>query len=253
MPKFHRGTTLPELLVVVAFIAVVTVAISQLSMQSMRIYSRTSEHINPEASLNLALKRMERTIREAMFIRLGSSSTAVEIIIPIKDNAGRIQTASTVINADTQTKALVRREGKHVCYFLGRYSSGSPSLAIPDPANGNTLFMVTTGNNTTMGTDIISSTGVLASSYAQAKEIITGITSAPTVVDPDHPGQALPTTIFAYATNSMDTSASPYGLNAQLLRVTLSMPIVHGPSGGEAIRDHTVSTQFCLRNFETLN
>lgn len=253
MYKLHRGTTLIEMLVVVAFIAVVTVAITQLSMQSMKIYTRTSEHINPEASLNLALKRMERPIREAMFIRLGSSSTAVEIVIPIKDNAGRIQTASTVINADTQTKALVRREGKHLCYFLGRYSEGAPALAIPDAVNGNTIFMVTTGSDTTVGTDIISSTGTMASSYAHAKEIITGITSTPSIVDPDHPGQALPTTVFAYATNGVDASASPNGLNAQLLRVTLSMPIVHGPSGGEAIRDHTVSTQFCLRNFETLN
>lgn len=252
MLRYHRGITLTEVLVVMAVIGLISAAVTTLSMQSMKIYARTSEHIEPEASLELAFKRMGSIVREAMFIRIGSSATAMEVALPLKGNDGKIATNSVLIDTTRGMHALVRAEGMHICFFLGRRSATNPTIAVPDPINGNILFMITTGSKTTTGTDIINDSGSLESSYSNAQAIITGISSSPSVPDPQNPGNALPTTIFAYTTVGSDTSAFHKGLNAQLLRITLTVPIPRGPSGGEAIRDHTLSTQFCLRNFETL-
>ncbi|HEY3379324.1 MAG TPA: type II secretion system protein [Armatimonadota bacterium] len=252
MTRQHpHGFTLPEILIVVAFIGMVLTSVLTVSMQSSKIYSRMAVHEKAEAVLELALKRMEKVMREAMFIRVGSTSTAVEIALPLKDSGGKIIPSSIEVNPTTHAKALVRQEGKHICFFLGRYSTTNPTQAMPDGVNGNTIFMISSGTDATTGTDIISAAGTLSSSYTNAKEIITGINSVPTVPDPAHPGQALNAFIFTYSTSGT-TSAFQDGLNSQILRVTLTMPIANGPSG-EPIHDQTLSTQFCLRNFESLN
>jgi Tfp pilus assembly protein PilE len=251
MERRYRGVTLPEMVVVIAFIAIVSITIVSLFMQSARVYARTSSRVEPQASLMLAMHRMEKQIREAMFIRVGSSSTSVEIALPQKDTSGFIRLKSIEIDTTLHKRALVRIEGKHLCFFLGRRDPTNPGGAIPDAVNGNTIFLVTTGSDTAAGTDIIDSLGALAPSYSKAETIISGVLSIPTIVDPAYPGQQKPTTIFSYATNGMASSAFQDGLNAQIVRITLTVPIQQ--TGVIGTQNHTLSTQFCLRNFESLN
>ena len=232
-----RGFTLVEMMIVMAMIGLATLAIITLSIQSMKIYASTSSQIEPQASLMLAMKNMQWEMREAMFIRLSSDSTACEVIIPIKDSSG-----SYVMSTEDGFERLECVDaftGFACLLFPRRAKSSNPANAIPDAVNGNTIFRITTGSDTTVGTDIISNGSTLSSSYTGAQTIITGVVPAQTS--------------FAYADYSgSGNTAFSDGMNAQIVKISVTVPVTVNTPSGNITQNQTLSSEFCLRNFETL-
>ena len=251
MPKRHAGITLVEALVTVTLVAVVFAMTFGIYMQAARIYTRTSVRIEPQHSLMLAMKKMESDIREAMFIRIGSNASMVEIALPRKDANGMILMTTVVMNSQTGLSTIGRIEGKHVCYFLGRPDASYPNRAIPDALYGNTIYKITTGSNSTTGADIIRADGTLNAYYTGAVKMVSGVLSRPMITNPST-GQEVAGTIFSYA-GSSGTSTSPQGLSAQIVRISLSVPVQVSEGNTRVTRNHNLSTEFCLRNFESLN
>lgn len=245
MRRHLSGVTLIELVVTVSLMAIVSIAIVATSMQSMRLYARFRPLIMgdapgrsaPQSAMMVGIKRMDREIREALFIRVGSADTAVEIALPKLDAHGDILVENVIVDQVKQRKALMSFEGMHVCFFLGRRDTANPQVAIPDAVNGDTIFRIASGTPTTTGTDIISSGGTLDSSYANATEVISGITKV--------------AYLFSYH-NGSDNSSFESGMNARVVRINLTYPVVIPTRAGRIKENQTLTTEFCLRNFETL-
>jgi len=245
MRRHSYGITLVELLVVLSIVVMVLVAVLTLSMQSMRLFAKyqplvmgqSPNNTAPQAAMMLGMKRMERGLREAMFIRVGSSSTAVETALPKTDADGNILLRFAVIDAQTQRQALICTEGRHVCYFLGRKDPLQPGRAIPDPIAGDTIFSVVSGAPTETGSDIINSSGNLAAYYDNAEIIIAGITMV--------------SYLFSYLSSDAASSITD-SMNTRVVRINLTYPITMKTRSGWETKNQVLKTQFYLRNFETL-
>jgi hypothetical protein len=209
-------------------IALVTGVLLSLMIQTSRVYTRTSAHVEPQASLMLALKRMEREIRDGMFFVLNSTDSTVEIVLPLRETNG--------MNVITGTSL---QEGNHVCFFLGKKVGGETAWsAVPDPL-GDTIFRIE-------GAGFLQP---LSSSYTntQAKIIIEGVASTPMVPDPTDPTREIATTVFTYA--PLDEEGFLMD-ETRLIRITLTVPLKeHTPSGIRTV-NHTMQTSFSLRNLD---
>jgi prepilin-type N-terminal cleavage/methylation domain-containing protein len=244
MQRRCSGLTLIEILVVVSVLALMTIVIASFAMQSMRLFAEyqplligKSKRLAPQAAMMLGLKRMNTEIREAMFIRVGSSDTAVEIALPKRDDKGNILLNYVELNKETHSRALMRTEGMHVCFFLGRKDPADPKGAIPDLVNGDTIFRVASGSADQTGGDIIQSDGTLPDSVSNVRAIITDITKV--------------SYIFSYY-DAAESSSYQNGMNAKIVRINLSYPVTITTPAGNVKRNQVLSTEFCLRNFETL-
>lgn len=90
MIRKQYGVSLVEMMVSVSLVAIVFTITVGLFMQAGKVFSRTSVRIEPQRSLTLAIKKMEGDMREAMFVRIGSNSTMVELGMPLLDENGMI-------------------------------------------------------------------------------------------------------------------------------------------------------------------
>lgn len=252
MNRKHLGVSLLEIMISISLIAIVFIITIGLYLQAGQIFSRTSVRIEPQRSLMLAMKKMESEIREAMFIRIGSNSSMVELAMPLRDQNDMIAMSKIQLDSNGTRSTIGRSEGKHICYFLGRPDIYDTTLAVPDAIYGNTIYQIYTGNNTTTGSDIINSEGQLAYSYRNASKIISGVRPHAIVTDPGT-GQEVIGPIFSYVGYNDTNWYTSKGLNSQLVRISLTVPVTVVAGKIKTVRNHTVASEFCLRNFESLN
>ncbi|HEY3416919.1 MAG TPA: hypothetical protein VGM23_08555 [Armatimonadota bacterium] len=229
------GFTLVEVLISVTFIAIMLAAIIGLSINANRLYLRTSGHIEPQSSQMLALKRMERDLREGMFLLTTSSSTWVQVTLPALDNGGHYR---IVQNATTGRLGLT--PGITVRYFLGTIQYPNPNdkshwIAVPN-VTGNVLFRADVSTVNTAG------------NYPNARVIIDGILSVPIIPDLTNQTGGTATSIFAYWPANTDGSPT---VNTKLIKITLTKPANEYTNTGKQTVNHTLWTQFCLRNLQT--
>ncbi|MHB9025137.1 MAG: PulJ/GspJ family protein [Armatimonadota bacterium] len=228
------GVTLIEVLISVSFIAIMLAAIISLSVNANRLYLRTSGHIEPQASQMIALKRIERDLREGMFLLTTSSSTWVQVTLPALDDDGHHR-----IVQNSETGRLGLTPGVTVRYFLGtvQYTDSSKQhwLAIPSET-GNILFRADASTVNGLG------------QYPDARVIIDSILSTPIIPNPVDPTQGTPTSIFTYWPANTDGSPT---INTKLIKITLTKTAVEYLNTGKRTVNHTLWTQFCLRNLQT--
>ena len=234
------GVTLPELLVVIGIIAIVAIATTTIFLRVTGVYARTSAHTNPQSAEMLALKRIENDLREAMFVSIVTPTPAtwVEISLPQVDSNG----VPLIVKGTDGSIGLTRNPALDTSYFLGdlvypTFGDKSHWNAIPDP-NGHTIFRA------------LSSTKTSAGIFPNAMVIIDGVLSTPMVPDPQHPGREIPGRLFEYWPSDPNDPTRP-SVDSQLVRVTLTIPVQSNTGSSVLIENHTVQTQFCLRNWNS--
>jgi hypothetical protein len=225
-----------ESLVVVSVMALIFITIYMIITSASRIYARYSPVIEPESSMLLALKRMQRNMREAILIDMSSTENCVEIGQPVKD-ARRLN----VLTSDGLSI------GTRVCYFLGRYDrENAPTTVIPllttDEALDDvdiryTLFAIEQAGDVT--------NLPLHASYpvSRVREIIDGILRRPR--DPGDAGGTSTTSVFSYAPLNAEGNMTD---ETRLVRIVLTCPVERMTSTGRETIPLTCWTQFCLRN-----
>ena len=234
------GVTLAELLVVIGIIAIVAIATTTIFLRVTGIYTRTSAHTGPQSAEILALKRMENDLRDAMFVSVVTPTPAtwVEISLPQVDSYG----VPLMVKGKDGTIGLTRNPALDTSYFLGdlvypTYGDKSHWNAIPDP-NGHTIFRA------------LSSTKTSAGIFPNGQVIIDGVLSTPMIPDSKHAGQEIPGRLFEYWPSDPNDPTRP-SVDSQLVRVTISIPVQSNTGSGIRVENHTVQTQFCLRNWNS--
>jgi len=216
----QTGVTLPELLMVMAVIIMITVAISSIILQAGKINAATSTRIGPQSALMLAMTRMEREVRVAMAVQ-SSSPRHVQFVLPAKTEQG--------VNDLDEDEQLI--PGLIVRYFQGSKSFPNPNNpsqwnAVPGTAGnpGDILFRAEVEDDTPLDATV-----------PNAQVLLDGLTPTPMVSDPDHPNQEMAANLFEYSVS-----------NPRLITVNLTMPVINPAS---APNQHlSLSTQFYLRN-----
>lgn len=234
------GVTLPELMVVLGVVALVGMATIKLFIRATGVYTNTSAHYGPQSNEMLALKRMQFDLREAMFVSVvtPTPTTWVEVCLPKEDSSG----VSYMIKGTKDMLGLVRDPARDTSYFLGKleYPNSSDKThwnAVPD-ATGHTIFKA------------LSSTKNSDGKFPNASIIIDGVLSTPMVPDPLHPGQEIAGRLFEYWPSDPTDPTRP-SVDSQLVRVTITIPVTTKTARGSITTNHTVRTQFCLRNWNS--
>lgn len=239
----QRGITLVEMLLVIAIIGMVIFSIVAVTMQAGKLHARTSVHLEPQASAMLALKRMQRELRDAMLISTTtpSPSTWIEFTVPAKDEHGlnRVQT--------DKHGFLSLVPGKNLCYFLGTKIVADPQgrnrwTARPD-RQGTTLFRAETSYDER--NDM----------FYNAQVLVDKVVNPYTLSATEMAGlklTALNRTLFVFV--PYDDSGTPDDISddtpradTQLITITL---VVEATLQGKPLY-HPLWTQFCMRNLKT--
>jgi type II secretory pathway pseudopilin PulG len=230
-----RGVTFIELLVVIGIIAMVIIAVGTLFIEASRVYARTSEHIEPQWSEMLALKRMESDLRQGMHIDTGhSSGLAAEVVLPLKDADGY-----NALVQDASGK-LALQAGQVIRYFRGHRAPGYTVknwVAIPDTLvsdNGDCIFKID------------ANTAMVGSGYPNATIVVSGLVANPPIPDPLNPGSTIPEPVFVFAPLNPDGTLNTS--LTQLIKITMTFNVQETTPAGRVMKPHTLSTQFCLRN-----
>lgn len=233
----HLGVTLPEILVSLTIISVVFVTISVIFMQSTKIYMRKSGHTIPQEAQMLALKRMQRFMRQAMFVNIvtPTPSTWVELCLPRLNSSGM----NVLVRGENGQLGLQRDPNKDLCFFLG-------VREYPDPANTNVWNAIPNNTGHTIFR-ALSSTRTADGKYPNAEVMIDGVLSVPMVPDLSRPGQMKPGRIFEYWPTDPNDPTRPTR-DTQLVVVSLTIPVT---VLGNRTEYHTLQTQFCLRNWNS--
>lgn len=215
----HAGVTLVEMLVVISTVAVVLISIMTISLQFSRIYRHTNAMLVPQSDQLLALRKMERELREAYSLEPTSNATSLEINPPKKTTG-----TTRVIDAQQSTDGSLTPlpESYTIRYFLGTFVDGE---ARPN-ANGDTIFRV-------QSTDTQDAAGNYPLPGSADKYIIVR-NLAP--LD----GASL----FSYEPGG----AAPTN-KTRLVIVTLNTP-VRESEGGNPFTYQRLTTQFALRNLQ---
>jgi hypothetical protein len=215
----------------------VSIAVTTVFVQATRVYTSTSVHIDPQEQQMLAMKRIEVEMREAMFVNIvtASPSTWVELCLPRTDETG-----DNVVVMDANGElGLERDPAKDVAFFLGTKEYPNPAdtdhwNAVPS-ATGHTIFRALSNTRTSSGV------------YPQATVIIDGVASTPMIPDPEHPGQEIAARLFEYWPSDPNDPTRPTR-DTQLIVVTLTIPVQE--KTGQFV-NHTLRTQYCLRNWNS--
>ncbi|MHB9130066.1 MAG: PilW family protein [Armatimonadota bacterium] len=237
------GVTLIEMLIVVGVIAMVVTVVITLSLQASRVYARTSKHIEPQESQMLALQRIQRDIRESMSVTTVSNATWMVIHKPVKGSDGKF----VLVRNPTTGRLGLSLDPNALVYFLGTRQYPDPVdhshwNAVPD-TSGDTLFKadITTQNS--------------SGAFPDARVIIDGILPTPMIPDPKHPGKEIPTSLFVYWPipdngTPNDPTDDPTVYNT-MIKITLTKKLEISTPSGRRTENHTLTSQFALRNLQT--
>lgn len=248
MHKRHLGLTLPEMLVVIAVIALIITVVVSLTLQAHRIFARSSVHIEPQESQMLALQRMESEIRQGMLLNyVPSDPSFLEVILPEKDQETQLNKIERV---PPVTGPLGLVQGQHVTFFVGKKEYLNPAnsnqwVAVLDD-RGDTLFRA--------DDSVLPVNG----KYTNAEALLDFSLRTEGGKPPEDydPSDIEPRKVFEYwpANDNgtpNDTSDDLPSNDTKLIRITLSVPMVKTTARGREVVNHTLWTQFCLRNHET--
>jgi len=230
----RRGITLLEVLISTVILSVVLGMILSLLVQTSKLYAKTSPYLTGQSADMLALKRMQRELRDAMLISTTSPSpsTWVEIVLPKKDVAGM-----NVIQADALGN-LSLATGSTIDYFLGTkiaQSTSDPTLWSAQASDqGTTLFRA----------DHASQTSASPARWSQATIMVDGVVNPAAVATVTSLSTLSQKTLFAYTPS--DGSGNPTALT-QLISIAV---IVQGTYQGRPVYT-PLSTQFCMRNLKS--
>ncbi|HEX2951905.1 MAG TPA: type II secretion system protein [Armatimonadota bacterium] len=241
--RIASGMTLVELIIVISTLSLVLVAIFSMTIQFSRMYNKSSNRIEPQASLMLALKQLERDLHAAMGVSTLSNGTWLQLEMPKRD-------ATTNLNVLTETTSpqglLTLQSDHYVSYFLGRRLFASELnhdewTAVPDP-NGDTIFRIESPQ------PISPQDSAAVTGFAKAPVIAEHVLAVPVEQDLTQPTVENATTIFRYGP---DDTGAPIDPNDRLVKVTFTVPIKVNDGHGWQTVNHTLQTQFNLRNLAT--
>lgn len=202
-----------EVLTSIAIVTVMTGAVIGLISAGAHIYAKTFAHIGPSTDQTLAMTMMQRDLREATQLAK-STATWITLIPPTKDSA---KLNISTPNGTTGQLQLQQDTAHPIQYFLGA-ATGTPTPS----TTGNTLYRA-------VGSPV-------GGAFPGATVVINGISSTPSVPNPTNPSQQITTTIFAQ------------GSDPRLLVVTFSVPVVETTRAKRTVVNHSIATQFYLRN-----
>ncbi|MGQ9729807.1 MAG: PulJ/GspJ family protein [Candidatus Zipacnadales bacterium] len=111
-PKKKPGFTIIEALLTITVLAILSVGVSALYMQALRMYQRGSREATSRDKSALALERMMPDLREAYNVDYPGPSVIV-FTLPARNAEGRYY-----VDPDTRAPAV----GKQVAYFQGNAS-----------------------------------------------------------------------------------------------------------------------------------
>ena len=238
--RYRPGVTLVEVLVVVFIIGLTGFIAVGIMINSAKLYARTNVHIEPQASVMLAFKRMEREIRQSMLISTTTPtpSTWVAVTMPQKGSDGLNQ---VTVDSNGRLKLV---PGTVVNYFLGtkvtlRNAALGTYLASPS-GTGTSLFRAESTYNSGSNT------------FDNAKLIIDAI------VNPNDPNldndpalsrESLANTLFVYTPYYNNGTPDDYLddrplSTTKLITITL---VVKAMQSGRNVY-HPLWTQFTFQN-----
>ena len=223
----HSGTTLTELLISIGILPLIFIPIMLISVQGSMVYRRYTGGIGPDQSLELALHYMEGEVRRARTVTVDGTNTLMQLTLPSTDTSGL---NALTLDSGTQLLGLSNDTQHQVRYFLGTKQpvSGQPTqwTAVPS-SSGDTLFRAIVTDSTSM-----------SQSFSNAPIIVSGIINPPKIPDPSNPGSEITTQLFSYV-----SASSP-----PLMKITLTKPVSETTRAATVTVDHTLWTEFCVRN-----
>ncbi|MHB9025541.1 MAG: PulJ/GspJ family protein [Armatimonadota bacterium] len=237
------GFTLIELIMVIAVVSMLLGAIVMTSLQLDLMYRRTSVHTSPEDQMNLAFWILGTDFRHGIHLNTTASPTTwLQIVLPLKDANG-----FNVLAYDEELqKITVQENPTPVNYFLGTYVSGDPrtgctaSISLPglddQITTGNALFKATGSPVNNQFTNAVELIGPEIGQNPQEDPNNNNLKIYPMVPDPNNPGQEIATNIFAISSDQ------------KLVTITLTVQVIEPSLSGKRTVNHTLSTQFALRN-----
>lgn len=237
----RNGFTLLEVIISAGIIALVSVVLFTIFIQTSRVYSRTSVHFEPQASQMLAMKIMKKEILEGMAVSIHSEWMAVEVIKPLQEVKSGVKVAD-LWNGTTGKFGL--QEGEHICFFIGKLGAGG--TAVPD-ATGNTIFMV----KSTPGYSILPFGSSTTFTKSQYRVIIDDIIKEEP--DPQNPSVMKPFKVFEYwpvDDNGTPQDSSDDTLTDQtaLVKITLGYLMDEHTNSGVNKTVKKMQSQVCVRN-----
>ena len=259
--NIKKGFTLIELMISMTILVMIIGIILAIGVQALRIYRNTYAYQSAQSDEMLALKKMEKVMREAYFII--NSSGAYGNISNVRASNGhqisftipqKIAGTNPPVNAFVESNnVLTTTEDttKVIVYFMGDLYKSSNGSIVPcsatDPVSisvggkpnysGKTLFRFV------MPTATVSNSVYLYPTNQPAKYAI-----LPNLM----PGQH----IFSYATTSGEGNLSwndEGDAATRIIRITFHLPVLEKTRKGVVSNaEQTISTQFSIRNFSSL-
>lgn len=222
-----RGLTLVEVLMVIAVISVVMITLLLMIMQNNKLYMRTAVHLDPQASQMIALKRMERELREAMqVLNSPEPATWIHIILPIKDQNGfnvlSYDAATGELGLTLNTTDTTKPMNPNISYFLGNKVS-----AVAGKTNTYVAEASTTGTCIFRATSMPS---VDSDIFPEAQLIAEGVLNPPLLPDPNNPGKIITGNMFDYFPYPPDQQTVTN--LTHIIRVSVTTPIPVKESSG---------------------
>lgn len=249
MQTQRHGFTLLESLVVTAVIAFAFVTITSLYVRSTQVYWHAAGHIEPQTSQALALKRMEREIRQAYLIE-GSQARANSLVIymPAKTEDDLVETV--LFNDETEDAANNHTDdnligvvlGDKITYATVRETASEGGIDLDGNGSIDTFKLIR---------KVRTPAGVVTT---DPQPIITGITTR--VAAEEDPDEYKRVYLFEFwpldnmgTPNNLEDDEVTNGNNkARLAKVSLASPYIDKTPHGPVRKYHVLSTMFHLRN-----